>query len=409
MLKSPFLPKSEGKGKAIDRSVKPDLRVLSEPPADPTGPSRKASPRSAGPWTLWRQLILAATLAGLAYLAWMNEDTVRNFLGLAAEEPARSGRVATATPVIAARVGQAEDRLTYELVGTGRALRSVMLRSKGAGLVASAWFSAGAEFATGDLLMQLDDHDQRNALALADARLAEAQRVLERQEKLIATGASTSARVDEARTAAEIATLEAEAARRALDDRTMRAPFDGVTGLAQVDAGDRVESDAPIASFDDNSAVLVEFELPESLLSRISPGLGVSASTPAWPERRFIGEVSAIDTRVDPASRTARVRILLPNDQGLLRPGGSFTVRLELPGETYPTVPELALQFSRGGLRVWRIIGDEVEPVDLRMVRRRAESVLVEGGLAPGDTIVIEGTQRLSAGRKVRIVARADQ
>ena len=385
------------------------MRVLTEPPAEQTELRPEPVSKPAGPWALWRQLLLAALIAGLAYFVWTNEGKVRDFFGLAAEEVPRSNRVATATPVIAAKVGEAEDQLTYELVGTGRALRSVMLRSKGAGLVTSASFSAGAEFASGDVLMTLDDHDQRNALALAEARLAEAQRVLERQEKLVSIGASTGARVDEARTAAEIAVLEVEAARRALDDRTMRAPFDGVTGLAQVDTGDRVESDASIASFDDNSAVLVEFELPEALLSRITSGMDVSASTPSWPDRRFNGEVSAIDTRVDPESRTARVRILLPNDEGLLRPGGSFTVRLELPGETYPTVPELALQFSQGGLRVWRIEGDQVQPVDLRMVRRRAESVLVDGELVPGDTIVIEGTQRLSAGRKVQIVAGTDK
>ncbi len=386
------------------------MRVLTEPPAEQTELRPEPVSKPAGPWALWRQLLLAALIAGLAYFLYGRTKVKCGiFLGLAAEEVPRSNRAATATPVIAAKVGEAEDQLTYELVGTGRALRSVMLRSKGAGLVTSASFSAGAEFASGDVLMTLDDHDQRNALALAEARLAEAQRVLERQEKLVSTGASTGARVDEARTAAEIAVLEVEAARRALDDRTMRAPFDGVTGLAQVDTGDRVESDASIASFDDNSAVLVEFELPEALLSRIRSGMDVSASTPSWPDRRFNGEVSAIDTRVDPESRTARVRILLPNDEGLLRPGGSFTVRLELPGETYPTVPELALQFSQGGLRVWRIEGDQVQPVDLRMVRRRAESVLVDGELAPGDTIVIEGTQRLSAGRKVRIVAGTDK
>lgn len=385
------------------------MRVLTEPPAEQTELRPEPVSKPAGPWALWRQLLLAALIAGLAYFVWTNEGKVRDFFGLAAEEVPRYNRAATATPVIAAKVGEAEDQLTYELVGTGRALRSVMLRSKGAGLVTSASFSAGAEFASGDVLMTLDDHDQRNALALAEARLAEAQRVLERQEKLVSIGASTGARVDEARTAAEIAVLEVEAARRALDDRTMRAPFDGVTGLAQVDTGDRVESDASIASFDDNSAVLVEFELPEALLSRITSGMDVSASTPSWPDRRFNGEVSAIDTRVDPESRTARVRILLPNDEGLLRPGGSFTVRLELPGETYPTVPELALQFSQGGLRVWRIEGDQVQPVDLRMVRRRAESVLVDGELVPGDTIVIEGTQRLSAGRKVQIVAGTDK
>ena len=383
--------------------MKPELRVLPEAPKAPERVS--PAPAAPGPWALWRQLILAAALAGLAWWAWTEEDRLRAVLGLApAEAPSGGGRAPGAMPVIAARVGQAADTLTFELVGTGRAARSVMLRAEDSGVVTATPLAAGIRYDAGDVLLTLDDHEQRTALALAEARLAEAERILDRQEKLIASGVSTTARVDEARTAAEIAALEVEAARRELADRTVRAPFDGVAGLPQVDVGDRVESDAPIASFDDNSVLLVEFELPEALLSRIAPGMAVSAATPAWPERRFEGEVSAIDTRVDPASRTARVRVSLPNDEGLLRPGASFTVRLELPGETYPTVPELALQFSRGGLHVWRLTGDEVERVALRMVRRRADEVLVDGPLAPGERVIVEGTQRLSPGRPVRVV-----
>ena len=392
------------RGAPIERPVKPDLRVLSEP--DPVAAPVKAAPAKTGPMALVWQLALVALLIGAGYLAWVNEARVQSFLGVA-EEPAqaRSRGAPAATPVIIAQVGEAEDLLSYELVGTGRALRSVMLRAKGAGRVTAVPITAGVSHAQGDALLVLDDQDERTALALAEARLGEAQRMLQRQERLIASGASTSVRVDEARTAAEIAALEVEAARRALADRTIRAPFDGVTGLTQIDVGDRVENEAPIASFDDNSALLVEFELPEALLSRIESGLAVSATTPAWPDRRFKGEVTAIDTRIDPASRTARVRVTLPNDEGLLRPGASFTVRLELPGDIYPAVPELALQFARGGLHVWRVAGEAVEKVELRMIRRRAEDVLVEGPLQVGDAVVIEGAQRLSTGRAVRIVS----
>ena len=328
---------------------------------------------------------------------------MRGWLGLASEG-AKGGRPASANPVIVASVSEARDDLTFDLVGTGRANRSVMIRAKGSGAVMEANLAAGGRLQAGDIAIRLDDEAERNQLALAEARLEDAQTILERQEKLIASGVATTARVDEARTAARIAALEVEDARRALADRIVRAPFDGVSGLPMVEVGDRVEADEELASFDDMSALLVEFDLPEALLSRIESGLSVIATTPAHEGERFEGAISAIDTRIDPESRTVKVRVTFPNEDGRLRPGASYTVSLQLPGETYPTVPELALQFSSGGLHAWRVTGETVEKVELRLVRRLADAVLVAGDLNPGDRVVIEGTQRLSPGKPIRIV-----
>ena len=189
---------------------------------------------------------------------------MRGWLGLASEG-AKGGRPTSANPVIVASVSEARDDLTFDLVGTGRANRSVMIRAKGSGAVMEANLAAGGRLQAGDIAIRLDDEAERNQLALAEARLEDAQTILERQEKLIASGVATTARVDEARTAARIAALEVEDARRALADRIVRAPFDGVSGLPMVEVGDRVEADEELASFDDMSALLVEFDLPEAL------------------------------------------------------------------------------------------------------------------------------------------------
>jgi RND family efflux transporter MFP subunit len=171
-----------------------------------------------------------------------------------------------------------------------------------------------------------------------------------------------------------------------------------------LDAGDRVAEDAEITSFDDRSRILVEFDVPEALLGRMSLGLKVEARTPAVERETFDGEITAIDSRVDAATRTARVRVAIENPADVLRPGASFAINVDLRGQDYPAVPELALQFSRGSLNVWRVDDGVAEPVEVQLVRRRSGIVLVDGPIAPGDRVVIEGTQRLRPGTSVTVL-----
>ncbi|MGF1500852.1 MAG: efflux RND transporter periplasmic adaptor subunit [Paracoccaceae bacterium] len=361
--------------------------------------------RTRRPLPAAQQLALCVALGGALTLLWMEQDTARALLGLApaeAETPAR-GTARPGVPVIVAPVRLARDDIELDVVGTGRAQRSVTLRNEASGKVVEMALAPNRRFAEGDVLLRLEDADERLALSLAETRLAEANRVAERFDRLQDRAVASTARLDEVRTAAEVARLEVARAREALADRTLRAPFDGVSGLPDIEPGDWIDSDVEIASFDDRSVILVEFDLPEAVLARVREGLAVEARTPAFADRVFEGEVAALDSRVDPASRTARVRVAIRNDEDLLRPGASFTIALRLPGGAYPTVPELAIQFARGGLHVWRVSADAAERVPVRMIRRRAGDVLVDGDLALGDAVVVEGTQRLSPGRAVTI------
>jgi RND family efflux transporter MFP subunit len=353
------------------------------------------------------QLALTAVLGVGAYGVAQNFDQVQAMLGLTPPQaPERSDRAEAGVPVIVAEVDEGRDDVRIEVVGTGRALRSVMLRSEEAGRVTEMSLAANARFAEGDVLLRLDDTKQQLALKLAQARLDEAERVTARLGQLQGTGAVTAARFEEAQTAEELAWLEVEQAAQAVEDRVLRAPFDGVAGLPAIEPGDWVESNSEIAAFDDRSSLEIEVDLPEGLVSRVKAGLVVEATTPAFPARLFEGRVAAMDSRIDPQSRTAKVRIALPNPDDVLRPGASFTVRFFLPGEVYAVIPELAIQFAREGLHVWRATAEgTAEQVEVRLVRRRGGEVLVEGDLSPGDRVVVEGTQRLRPGRAISLDA----
>lgn len=358
----------------------------------------------AGQVAWWKQGIVAVLLLGAGAGAWQQQGAIFTALGFESQADERRRDRSDGVPVIVARVAMAQDNLTLEAVGTGRAQRSVTLRPEASGKIVEMPLTGGRAYAAGDVLVRLEDAEQRLAVDLAEARLREAVRVRDRVAQLQTSGNAAAARFDEVRTAADIAALEVDRARELLAKRTLRAPFNGVAGIPFVDAGAWVDLATEIASFDDRRVILVEFDLPEALIARVAPGTGVSATSPAVPGASFEGEVVAMDTRVAAASRTVPVRVALPNAEDLLRPGASFTVRMDLTGERFPIVPELAVQFSRGSLVVWRVAEGEAEQVEVRMVRRRDGAILVDGPLREGDAVVIEGAQRLAPGKPVRVL-----
>ncbi len=358
----------------------------------------------AEPVAIWKQLAVLALLAGGAVWAWQSGQAERLALSVGAvRDGAAAARAPAPVPVIVAPVGTARDDVRLEVVGTGRARRSVTLRSEAEGKIVEMALAANARFSEGEVLLRLDDMAARLALSLAETRRDEAGRVRERLRRLAGSGTASATRLDEVETAAEVARLEVLQAEEALEDRVLRAPFDGVSGLPAVEPGAWIDSDVAIATFDDRSEILVEFDLPEAALARIRPGLRVSARTAAFDDRRLDGRVTAIDSRIDAASRSARIRVAIPNADDRLRPGASFVIELDLPGPEVPSVPELALQFGQEGLHVWAVRDGRAERVAVRLVRRRAGQVLVEGALGPADRVVVEGTQRLRAGRAVAV------
>ncbi len=361
----------------------------------------------ASPAPVWLQTTFALALVAGGAIAWLERDALSAAIGRAPAAAETADAADPGVPIVAAAVEPVRDDAALRVAGSAHAARSVTLRPETGGKVAEIAIAANRRFSEGEVLLRLEDTDERLALALAEARLAEAERTLGRQEALRSRGTVSETALSDAQTARDIAAIARDRAAAALDDRTLEAPFDGVTGIAQVERGDWIDTDTAIASFDDRSRLLVEFALPERWLPRLEIGQTVGLETPGHAGEALAGRIAEIDSRVDPATRTARVRAELDNSDDALRPGLSFTVTLELPGEPYPAVPALALQFERGGSYVWRVSSGRAEKVSVRVVRRRAGRILVDGPLAAGDRVAVEGVQRLRPGRKIRGVEEA--
>ncbi len=353
------------------------------------------------------QIVICALPIALAGLSWSNREQVLALVSATTAQDSgatRQPRESSATPVILEQAQTARDDLIFCAIGTGFARRSVSLRGPSNGTITELKIAPGRKFDTGDMLLRLDDQDQRLTLELAQARFERAASERTRFQQLQTGGVAATARFEEAQTAFAVARIELEQARAALSDSALLAPFAGVSDLSAVEVGDRISQTDSASSFDDRSSILVEFDLPEALLSRVRIGLPVTATTPAIAERGYDGEVTEIDSRVDAVSRTVVIRAAIDNSADLLRPGASFSVRLDLPGPTYVSVPELAPQFADCSLHVWRVRAKSAERVEVRMVRRRAGSVILDGDLMAGDDIVVEGTQRLRPGLEVDIL-----
>ncbi|MFD0860348.1 efflux RND transporter periplasmic adaptor subunit [Roseovarius aquimarinus] len=354
---------------------------------------------------VWKQLALSAALIAAGVAAWQYRAEITALWQPAESAERERGGDGTGVPVLVADVAMAEDSISFSAVGTALAQRSVTLRAPAGGEITDLNIAPGRSFSEGDILMRLDDEDQRLALSLAEARQERALSEQQRYTGLRDTGVTTAARFEDAMTAYRIAEIELEQARADLADRVMRAPFDGIAGLSEVEVGDRIEPNEPVASYDDRSTILVEFDLPEALLPRAELGMEVRATSPSLDTGEMIGALTAIDSRVTATTRTARLRAAFDNPHDAVRPGASFTVTLDLPGARYPILPELALQFSGGALQVWRVDAEGLaQPIEVRLIRRRAGSVLVDGPLEEGDEIVVEGLQRMRPGRAVNVL-----
>ncbi|MEQ8667236.1 MAG: efflux RND transporter periplasmic adaptor subunit [Rhodospirillales bacterium] len=306
-------------------------------------------------------------------------------------------------PVIVAAVGERADTVVVQAIGTARAINSVILYPEANGEIIELAVAAGDAVAKDDVILRLDNRNAVLAVELARTHLSDAESALERTRALRRSNVKSDANVRDDETALERARLELRQAQVALADRTLRAPFAGVVGIPKVEAGDRVTTDTAIATLDDRSALLVEFEVAERYFSRLSLGMPIRARTPSFPDRLIEGQIAHIDSRIDPVARTALVRASFPNPDDTLRPGMSLGVTLDLIGPVLATVPELAIQWRDGRSYVWRITDGVAERVDVQSRRRLNQTVLVEGDIHPGDVVVVEGVQRLRPGAEVLI------
>ena len=285
------------------------------------------------------------------------------------------------------------DRLSA--IGTGRALATVAVTPWSSGVMDKIYVSAGMHVNVGDPVAKLDSDNEEIAVERAKVEVNDAELAMARTVKLRVTNTATEVQELSAKLALDKARLALRDAELAADRRTIRAPVSGIVGILPVDAGNYVTSDTTIARIDNRDHILIDVWVPERFAPLIKIGQQVKATSIARPGEEFVGRISAIDNMIDEQSRTLRIRAEVDNASGVLQSGMSFSVSLAFPGDPYPAVDPLAIQWNAEGAYVWRVKNGVVEHVRVGIVQRNADSVLVTGALHEGDLVVTKGVQNL--------------
>ena len=306
--------------------------------------------------------------------------------------PAKVVLDAVSTQVLSQRVSA---------IGDGRALRSVSVRSERTGSVRAVEVTSGQYVEKGAVMIRLEDRAEVIALERARLMLADAQDELARLTQLGDSGSVTAVRIREAELAVQTAQLAIRQAEVDLEQTVVTAPLSGWLGLVEVEVGDRLSAQDVVGVLTDRSQITIDFRVPERVIADLSPGMPVELRSMSGVPVPMAGTLTAVDNVVDRASRTLRVQAVVDNAQDNLRDGMAFEVTMEFPGDTYPSVDALAVQWSSTGSFVWRARDGKAERVPVVIRQRNPDRVLVEGDLAEGDTVVIEGVQTLRPGAEV--------
>lgn len=315
-----------------------------------------------------------------------------------------------APAVVVDRVARTPITDSIEAVGTAFANEQADLNSTVTERIERINFADGQYVPRGAVIATLVRAQQGANLNESQARLREAQLQLDRLKQLQAQGFATKARVDEQQASVDVARAQSQLANAQIADRVIRAPFSGYLSLRRVSPGAVVNAGTTIATIVDHSSIKLDFTVPETFLPALKPGLEISATAAAFPGEQFRGRIASIDPLVDPVSRAATARAILPNPDLRLRPGMLMTVDIRSPARDTLTVPELAVIGEGQSAFVWKVAPDDTASrVEVRAGSRREGRVEILSGLAEGDRVVAEGTVKLRGPGPIKPVERSAQ
>lgn len=349
--------------------------------------------------------IFIAVLFGAAVGYFFNSDSEEESAPTGARGGAPGSSSATLVEVI--EVNHQEIYNSIESLGTLTANESLTINAKVTETVRNIHFDDGELVEEGDILLELTNAEQSAQLAEAQSNLDESERQLRRLNEIGSQLASVSAiEQAEAEVSANRARLNAIIAR--MEDRLIRAPFDGLLGFRMVSPGTLLTSGTPITTLDDIAQLKLDFSVPETLLSGITVGASVVAQSAAFPNKEFTGEVTAIDSRVDPVTRAATIRAIIPNPELLLRPGMLMTTEVLTDRIEELVIPEQALIQNAAESYVYVV--DEnmtAQRRNIQFTRRWRDNIIVDSGLEPGEQIVTAGAFKLRPNARVEIAGYA--
>jgi membrane fusion protein (multidrug efflux system) len=362
----------------------------------------------------WKYLVFFVVLFGL-FLAvvfgfgFVKFTQIQGFIKLS-----KSGAFEPPPTAVTTDVAQkSEWQPTLESVGTATAVNGVTISTDLAGIVRQIAFDSGNKVRAGDLLVHLDTTQEEAQLHQAEAQRDFASVTLKRDKDLLAKHAISQSDYDNAEASFRQAQAAVDQFAALIARKTLRAPFDGVTGIRQVNLGQYLKEGDMVVTLQAFDPIYVNFSLPQQDLSKLAVGQPVALRVDAFEGQAFDGKITAINSLVDQATRNIQVQATFQNSDFRLRPGMFAKVSVIMSEkQSVVAIPATAIHYAPYGDSIF-IVSEMKDPQgkDYKGVREqfiktgpsRGDMISVVSGLKPGDEVVTSGVFRLKSGAHVNV------
>ena len=253
-------------------------------------------------------------------------------------------------------------------------------------------------------------------LSRAQALVGQGFETLQNRDQLQANQTAQGANLDAARAGVKVAEANVKAQQAAIDRlraltsfEDVRAPFDGVVTVRNVDLGTLVNADSaagtPMFTLDQDDVLRVLVQVPQNSATGVRDGLEAKITVSQMPGRTFVGRVTRSSSALQSSARTLTVEVDIPNQAGVLRAGLYASLTLDIP-RTHPDVvlPAETLIFDQHGTHVAVVgEGDRVRMVPINIRRDFGTGIEVDEGPRGGDSVVVSPPASLRDGAQVRV------
>jgi membrane fusion protein (multidrug efflux system) len=312
---------------------------------------------------------------------------------------------------------------SYDFTAEVQPYRRVEVRARTDGVIESRPFTEGATVKPGQVLYRIDPVRPAAAYRSASARYQNAKRTLARLEPLLGQNAVAQQDVDNARAELDQAAGDLAEAKKNLDDAVVRAEIGGRVGRTNLEVGGRVTGpsdllttidvlDPVYVSFRPSAQQLLQWHQDRDSRKLIQPGspLSVEVTLPDGSKLPRTGRLDFVAPSLDAVTGTQEFRAVFQNPDRVLVPGQFVQVRLKgFNRDSALAVPQRAVQQALGRQFVYVVgPGDTVAARDVQPGPWSGNLWIIDKGLAAGDRVIVDGTQKAAPGRPVRAVALAD-
>lgn len=290
---------------------------------------------------------------------------------------------------------------TEEVVGTVRPRLSAAVAAKISGTIQQMLVSPGQTVKAGQLLVQIDAREIQARLEQSLALREQAQRDLQRQQKLLDEKILTMAEFDAVQSRARVAEASVKEAETMMGYAKIAAPFDGIVTAKRADVGDLASPGRPLLEIEDPNALRLEADVPEALLDKVKLNERLTLRVPAAGVA-IEGTVSEVTPAADPVSRTFRVKLDLPTTPGL-RSGQFGRVAVPVAEVSAMRVPAGAIVL-RGQMEIaFVVLNGKAQMRLVKTGKHLGSEVEVVSGLSAGEQLVTAEVSRLADGQPVEL------